>query len=84
MNERFIIELRIDGSSDFINSLFKSIEPDTRNIPRDCRVESWCNDSFYLVIDCRDLSSFRALFTSYFNILSVLIKLYLDLVGCES
>lgn len=84
MSERFIIELKITGDHRFISSLARSVEPDTRNTPFDCRVESWCNDSFHLVIDCKDLSVFRALFTSYFNILSVLIKLYLDLEGFES
>lgn len=81
MKERFVIELEIQGDNIFLNSLVKSIEPDVRSVPSSCRVEAWINRSFYLLIECEDLSDFRALFTSYFNIISVLIKLYLEFKG---
>lgn len=83
LNEKFIIKLEISGDNFFIISLAKSLEPDVKNVPPSCSVESWIDDSYHLVIDCGDLSDFRALFTSYFNILSVLIKLYLELKGYE-
>lgn len=82
LGERFIISLEVKGDTVFLNSLARSVEPDVKNVPPTCRVEHNVDDSFHLVIDCESLSDFRALFTSYFNILSVLIKLYQEFKGC--
>lgn len=75
MNDVFKLELYITGDAGFIDSVCRSIEPDSKNAPEGCSITVDCREGLYIVFKCTKLSGLRALFNSYFNLLSALFRI---------
>jgi len=82
MENKYVLELEIKSDNvRFLHSLHDALKPDTQNTPPNCRVDV-CVDGkvFYLRIECLKLNDLRALFNSYYNILSSIMHLGEEIV----
>lgn len=75
MVDQIVLELRIRGLDEkTLSSLYYSLKPDTIDLPVDCSVEiSRSCDELTLYIRCRRVNDLRALFNSFFNIISTIL-----------
>ena len=81
MSRKYSLELEIsEYDSRVLSSIMRALKPDTRNTPRECSVDvSMSSDNrLFLVIECDEISDLRALFNSYFNIISTILHIVED------
>jgi tRNA threonylcarbamoyladenosine modification (KEOPS) complex Pcc1 subunit len=77
LDNNYTLKLHVEGPSGFIESIYKSLYPDTKTPPPDCNVHiESSNNELYLELTCKRVGLLRALFNSYFSILSMLIHVY--------
>ncbi len=76
MNNKYILELIISNPDDEkLFSIKNALEPDTYNVPKDCRVFIEMKQKLYLYIECSEINDLRALFNSYYSILSSILHI---------
>lgn len=80
MIKQYCLELIIkDNDLLMIESLFKSLKPDTYNTPETCNITLDLNKNekqLYIGITCNRISDLRALFNSYYNIISTILYIW--------
>ncbi len=76
MQNKYVLSLDITGSKELLSAIFKSLYPDAKTPPPGCVIDIVMDKGVHLEITCKRVSLLRALFNSYFSILSMLIHVY--------
>ncbi len=80
MIKEYCLELFIkENDKKMLHSLFKALKPDTYNVPNNCNVKinlSEGKDQLYMRISCSKINDLRALFNSYYNIISTILHIW--------
>ncbi|MET1160632.1 MAG: KEOPS complex subunit Pcc1, partial [Thermoprotei archaeon] len=74
---KYVLKLAIENKdAGFLRALAKSLEPDIHNLPHTCKAEiTLFNESAELIIECREINDLRALFNSFYSIVSMILHL---------
>ncbi len=71
------VQLTLKNKENILLSIYKSLYPDALYPPPECSIDLALNsEELTLVIKCKRISLLRALFNSYFSILSMILHVY--------
>lgn len=77
MIEKCELELELSNTDKkFLEAVVKTLKPDTYSLPKDCFIDLNIFETKLIIkISCREISNLRALFFSYFTIISTILDL---------